>query len=398
MTLSHRILSSESITEGHPDKLCDQIADAILDETLRQDPDAHVACEVTACSGLIYIMGELSTTAYVDMESVTRKKLEEIGYTTAESGIDGRHCAIISAVTEQSGDIAQGVNLSEEAREGETDLDSKIGAGDQGMMFGYATNETPEYLPAPYVFATKLAKRLAQVRKEGVISHLRPDGKTQVSVEYIDGKPSRIRSILISAQHDPDLSMEKLKEELWTNVVIPTVDQTLLDSETKFFVNPTGRFEIGGPQADAGLTGRKIIADTYGGMAHHGGGAFSGKDPSKVDRSASYYARYAAKNMVAAGLCDRCEIEVAYAIGRAEPFSLDIDAFGTSSFSDDQLLEILKEAFDFRPASIVRQLDLKRPIYSKTAAYGHFGRDEETFTWEKLDRVERLKQIAQKVR
>ena len=391
-----RVLTAESVTEGHPDKVCDQIADAILDETLGQDSHARCACEVLATNGIIFITGEIATTGYVDFDAVTRKTLNRIGYTDARSGFDGNHCAVLSSIQEQSSDIAQGVNRSEESREGEGDDKLQAGAGDQGIMFGYACKETENYMPLTTELAHKLSYRLARVRKEGIVDHLRPDGKTQVSVEYVNGKPNRVRSILIAAQHDPEITMKELKEELWTKVVVPTIDPSLLDSETRFFVNPTGRFEKGGPAADSGLTGRKIIIDTYGDRAHHGGGAFSGKDPSKVDRSATYFARYVAKNMVAAGLADEVEIELAYAIGRATPFSMDVNSFGSGKYSDQDLTAMIQEVFDFRPAAIIQTLDLRRPIYGKTAAYGHFGRQDEDFPWERLDRVQDLQEVAKK--
>ena len=391
-----RILTAESVTEGHPDKVCDQVADAILDETLRQDPNARCACEVLATNGIIFITGEISTSGYVDFDAVTRDTLKRIGYVDARSGFDGNHCAVLSSIQEQSSDIAQGVNLSQEAREGEAGDELQEGAGDQGIMFGFACRETPNFMPLTTDLAHKLSYRLAQVRKEGIVDHLRPDGKTQVSVEYVNGKAHRVASILISAQHDPEISMEELKEKLWTQVVVPTIAPCLLDSETEFFVNPTGRFEKGGPAADSGLTGRKIIIDTYGDRAHHGGGAFSGKDPSKVDRSATYFARYVAKNMVAAGLADKLEIELAYAIGRATPFSMDVNSFGTGKYSDADLTAIIKEVFDFRPAAIIKTLDLRRPIYGKTAAYGHFGREDEAFPWEETNRIADLQAASEK--
>lgn len=386
-----RIQTAESVTEGHPDKLCDRIADAILDEVIRQDPDAHSAIEVMASTGIIFVMGELSTSADVDINSVVRATIRSIGYTDAASGLDADNCAIIQTIREQSPDIAQGVNLSEDARTGADDALSEVGAGDQGIVYGYAVDETPEYMPMPIMLAHQLAKRLAKVRKEGILPYLRPDGKTQVSIEYDEeGNARRVDAILISAQHTPDISQKELKEALWDEVVRATVKPHLIDSNTRFFVNPTGRFEIGGPNGDTGLTGRKIIVDTYGGAAHHGGGAFSGKDATKVDRSAAYYARYVAKNVVAAGLARRAEVSVAYAIGRAEPFSLSIDTFGTGVHSDLALLEIVKQVFDFRPGSIIKNMDLLRPIYAHTASYGHFGRTDEKYSWEMLDRVAEL--------
>lgn len=391
MSKNRRLLTAESVTEGHADKVCDQIADAILDALIEKDPDSRCACEVVATKGIVFIMGEISSKAHIDLESIARKKILEIGYNSGEVGLDGASCAVIICVHEQSRDIAIGVNKSEEAREGQENAFDYQGAGDQGIMFGYANNETETYMPMTSDLANRLSQRLAYVRKNGIVKNLRPDGKTQVSIEYEDGKAKRVDAILISTQHGPEVSMKELKEELWMQVVKPVVDPMLLDSETKFHVNPTGRFELGGPAADSGLTGRKIIVDTYGDRAHHGGGAFSGKDPSKVDRSATYYARYVAKNLVAAGLCDEAEVEVAYAIGRAEPFSLDVNSFGTSKYTDEELTNLVKKVFDFRPKSIIEQLDLKRPIYSKTAAYGHFGREDEDFLWERLDRVQDLK-------
>lgn len=396
MSEERRLLTAESVTEGHPDKVCDQIADAILDETLRQDPLARCACEVAATNGIVFIFGEISTEGFVDFDAITRRTLRRIGYDKPDTGFDGRHCAVLSSIQEQSSDIAQGVDRSEEAREGDQDAHDAAGAGDQGIMFGYASNETDTFMPLTMDLANRLAFRLAQVRKEGLVDHLRPDGKTQVAVEYVDGKPRRVDAILISTQHDPEVIMKELKEQLWIQVVQPSIDPALLDSETKFYVNPTGRFELGGPAADSGLTGRKLVIDTYGDRAHHGGGSFSGKDPSKVDRSATYYARYVAKNVVAAGLADRLEIELAYAIGRATPFSMDVNSFATGKLPDETLKEIINEVFDFRPLAIIESLDLRRPIYGKTAAYGHFGRRDITFPWEVLDQVEALQAAAKK--
>ncbi len=390
MSKNRRLLTAESVTEGHADKVCDQIADAVLDAMLKKDPESRCACEVVATKGIIFIMGEIKTKAHIDLETIARKKLLEIGYDSTDSGMDGNACAVIVCMHEQSGDIAIGVDKSEEAREGQSDDLDFQGAGDQGIMFGYANKETETYMPMTAYLANRLSRRLAYVRKKGLVKNLRPDGKTQVSIEYENGKAKRVDAILISTQHGPDISMKELKEELWMKVVCPVIDPMLLDSETKFHVNPTGRFELGGPAADSGLTGRKLIVDTYGDRAHHGGGAFSGKDPSKVDRSAAYYARYVAKNLVAAGLCDEVEVELSYAIGRAEPFSLDVNSFGTSKLGDDKLIDLVWKVFDFRPKAIVDQLDLKRPIYSKTAAYGHFGREDQDFTWEKTDRVQDL--------
>lgn len=391
-----RIRTAESVTEGHPDKICDQIADSILDEVLRQDPASHCACEVMASTGIIFVMGELSTKADVDINAIVRHTLKKIGYTDADSGIDAEHCAVITTIREQSPDIACGVDRSEEARLGEEEALSEEGAGDQGIVFGYATNETPEYMPMPLMLAHRLAKRLAKVRRENIVPHLRPDGKTQVSIEYDEAnRPKRIDAILISTQHDAQADQKEIKEQLWDRVVKECLDPLMIDSQTRFYVNPTGRFEMGGPNADTGLTGRKIIVDTYGGEGHHGGGAFSGKDPSKVDRSGAYYARYVAKNVVAAGLADKAEIAVAYAIGRAEPFSIAIDTFGTGKLSDEALLQIIQKVFDFRPGAIIKKLDLRRPIYAHTATYGHFGRTDDRYSWEELDQVETLKKYLE---
>lgn len=386
-----RVYTSESVTEGHPDKVCDQISDAILDAILSKDPDAHVACETFASTGAVFVMGEISTSAYVDIQKVARDTIRDIGYTGEDMGFDADSCAVITLINEQSPDIAIGVNKSYEYKRGETSEDDLIGAGDQGVVFGYACNETETYMPLPIYLAHNLARRLAQVRKEGIVQNLRPDGKTQVSVEYEDGKAVRVCSILISTQHGPEAEAGALKEDLWREVVMPIIPQELIDSDTEFFVNPTGKFEIGGPQADTGLTGRKIIVDTFGGRGHHGGGAFSGKDPTKVDRSGSYYARYVAKNLVAAGLCEECEVGVSYAIGMSQPFSLFVDSNNTSHLGDERLLEIVKEVFDFRPNAIIRELDLKKPIYKEIASYGHFGRDDLDLSWERLDKIDQLK-------
>lgn len=391
---SIHILTSESVTEGHPDKVCDQISDAILDAILEKDPQAHVACECCTTTGLVMIMGEVSTTAQIDTEAIARNTIRRIGYTDGDSGLDADNCAIITCLKDQSPDIAQGVNNAEEARVGSEEEEDKQGAGDQGIVYGYATAETEDYMPLTLDLASKLAQRLAQVRKDGIIEGLRPDGKTQVSVAYQDGKPKRVASVLVSAQHTPEANQDDLKQAVWDKVVLPVIDHKWIDSDTEFFFNPTGRFEIGGPRGDAGLTGRKLIVDTYGGCAHHGGGAFSGKDPSKVDRSASYYARYAAKNLVASGLCSEVEIQVAYAIGRATPMSIDLTSFNTGKISDHDLLEIVEKVFDFRPGAIIRRLDLRRPIYEPTASYGHFGRDDLNLPWEKLDKVDEIKEIA----
>ncbi len=373
--------TSESVTEGHPDKICDQISDAVLDAILAQDPEAHVACECCATTGMVLVMGEISTTAYVPIEQIVRKKVVEIGYDRAKYGFDGYSCAVLTSLDEQSPDIAQGV-----VRE-----DADQGAGDQGMMFGYACDETPEYMPLAISLAHRLTRQLSQVRKDGTLSYLRPDGKSQVTIEYDDDKAVRIDAVVLSTQHAPDVDQKTIFDDMMKHVVKPVLPAALLDQDTKYFVNPTGRFVIGGPQGDSGLTGRKIIVDTYGGYAHHGGGAFSGKDPSKVDRSAAYAMRHVAKNLVAAGLAKKCEVGVAYAIGVAKPVSVFVDSFGTGALPDDRLSQIVGETFDLRPAAIIRDLDLKRPIYAQTAAYGHFGRDDLDLPWEKLDRVEALR-------
>lgn len=388
------LFTSESVTEGHPDKICDAVSDAILDAIMEQDPYGRVACETVSCTGYVLVTGEITTTAQIDITSIVRKTLNEIGYTKAEYGIDGNSCAVIAAIDKQSPDIAMGVDCALEARDEIMDDSAieAIGAGDQGMMFGYATNETDSYMPYPIHLAHKLAKKLTEVRKDGTLSYLRPDGKTQVSVQYDEeGRPSRLEAVVLSTQHNPDITQEQIHEDIRRYVFDPVLPVHMVDNETKFFINPTGRFVIGGPQGDAGLTGRKIIVDTYGGYARHGGGAFSGKDCTKVDRSAAYAARYAAKNLVAAGLADKCELQLSYAIGVAEPTSVRVDAFGTGKLSELELVNIVRDNFDFRPAGIIKMLNLRRPIYRQTAAYGHFGRNDLDLPWERLDKVDVLK-------
>ena len=385
-----KLFTSESVTEGHPDKICDQVSDAVLDAILEKDPQAHVACETFVTTGVIQVMGEITTTCYVDIPAIVRDVVKSIGYDDPRCGFDGNTCAVLTAIDTQSPDIAMGVNQSLEAKNGETDENSLIGAGDQGMMFGYACDETPEYMPLAISLSHKLAKQLAQVRKDGTLSYLRPDGKTQVTVEYDGDQVKRIDAIVISAQHDEDVKLEKLKKDLIKYVIKPVVPSDLVDKETRIFINPTGRFVIGGPVGDTGLTGRKIIVDTYGGSASHGGGCFSGKDPTKVDRSAAYMARYIAKNIVAAGLARRCHIELAYAIGVSHPVSVLVDSQGTGKVSDERLSQIVRELFDLRPGKIITHLDLRRPIYEQTAAYGHFGRSDLDLPWERLDMVEAL--------
>lgn len=388
-----RLFTSESVTEGHPDKICDQISDAVLDAILKQDPEARVACEVAVTTGLVLLMGEITTTCYVDIPKIARKTVERIGYTRAKYGFDAETCAVLTSIDEQSPDIAMGVNEAFEHRENQSkeDLYESMGAGDQGIMFGYASNETEELMPLPISLSHKLAKRLAEVRKNGKLNYLRPDGKTQVTVEYEDDQPKRIHTVVVSTQHHEDVPLKQIREDLIRDVVRKVVPVELLDDNTKFLINPTGRFVIGGPQGDAGLTGRKIIVDTYGGFSRHGGGAFSGKDATKVDRSGSYAARYVAKNIVAAGLADKCEIEIAYAIGVANPVSIMVETFGTGKISETRIENLIAENFDLRPRAIIENLELKRPIYEQTAAYGHFGRDDLDLPWERTDKAEILK-------
>ncbi|HHC8013419.1 TPA: methionine adenosyltransferase [Staphylococcus aureus] len=393
MLNNKRLFTSESVTEGHPDKIADQVSDAILDAILKDDPNARVACETTVTTGMALIAGEISTTTYVDIPKVVRETIKEIGYTRAKYGYDYETMAILTAIDEQSPDIAQGVDKALEYRDKDSEEEIEAtGAGDQGLMFGYATNETETYMPLAIYLSHQLAKRLSDVRKDGTLNYLRPDGKVQVTVEYDENdNPVRIDTIVVSTQHAEDVTLEQIQEDIKAHVIYPTVSENLINEQTKFYINPTGRFVIGGPQGDAGLTGRKIIVDTYGGYARHGGGCFSGKDPTKVDRSAAYAARYVAKNIVAAGLADQCEVQLAYAIGVAEPVSIAIDTFGTGKVSEGQLVEAVRKHFDLRPAGIIKMLDLKQPIYKQTAAYGHFGRTDVLFPWEKLDKVEELK-------
>ncbi len=394
--MARKLFTSESVTEGHPDKLCDQISDAVLDAIIAKDKDAHVACETFCTTGMVVVMGEISTNCYVDIQKIARGVICDIGYDRAEMGFNGNTCGIITAIDEQSGDIAMGVNKSYEYKDGEEDEANLRGAGDQGIMFGYACNETPEYMPLATMLAHKTSMKLAEVRKAGLYPYLRPDGKTQVTVEYEGDRPVRVDTVVLSTQHSEDISLEQLREEMIQGVILEVIPPELIDEKTRFFINPTGRFVIGGPQGDTGLTGRKIIVDTYGGAARHGGGAFSGKDPTKVDRSAAYALRHIAKNVVAAGLADRCEIQAAYAIGVAKPVSVMVETYGTGKYTNGEIEEAIGKVFDLRPYAIIRDLDLLRPIYRRTAAYGHFGREDENFTWEKLDKVEALKEAIGK--
>ena len=394
MAKNREFFTSESVTEGHPDKMADQISDSILDAILAKDKNARVACETLVTTGMVHVVGEISTTCYVDIPHIVRETIRDIGYTRAKYSFDCDTCGVLVSLDEQSPDIAMGVDDALEKKEGNTDKFDTIGAGDQGMMFGYATNETDDYMPLPISLAHRLARRLAKVRKDGTLPYLRPDGKTQVTVEYEDGKPVRIDTIVISAQHSPEVGREQIESDLLEFVIKPELPEGLFDDKTKLFINPTGRFVIGGPQGDSGLTGRKIIVDTYGGMARHGGGAFSGKDPTKVDRSAAYAARYVAKNVVAAGLADKCEIQLAYAIGVARPVSIHVETFGTGKIPNEKIVELIEKNFDLRPAGIIAMLDLQRPIYKQTAAYGHFGRNDLDLPWEKTDKAETLRKEA----
>jgi S-adenosylmethionine synthetase len=389
-----QLFTSESVTEGHPDKIADQISDAVLDAIIAEDPLARVACETSVTTGLVLVFGQITTKCYVDIPKLVRQTIRDIGYTRAKYGFDGDTCAVLTSIDEQSPDIAMGVDKALEAKTGEmSDAQIEaIGAGDQGMMFGYATNETPEYMPLTISLAHQLTRRLAEVRKGGILPYLRPDGKSQVTVEYIDGTPARIDTIVISAQHSPSVEMDEIRDDIMEEVIMKVVPKDLIDRKTRYFINPTGRFVVGGPQGDSGLTGRKIIVDTYGGMARHGGGAFSGKDPTKVDRSAGYAARYVAKNIVAAGLAEKCEIQLAYAIGVARPVSIMVDTFGTGRVDEEKIVAAIQNIFDLRPAGIIKELDLRRPIYKQTAAYGHFGRLDLNLPWERLDKIDELKE------
>ena len=386
-----RLFTSESVTEGHPDKICDQISDAVLDSILEKDPTARVACETAVTTGMVLVMGEISTSCYVDIPKVVRKTIREIGYDRAKYGFDCDTCSVLTSIDEQSGDIAMGVDKALESRAGTKDDVEAVGAGDQGMMFGYATNETPEFMPSPIAMAHRLSRRLTEVRKNETLPYLRPDGKTQVTVEYDDNKVVRIDAIVISTQHDEHVSQEQIREDLMEHVIKHVIPTELLDESTKYYINPTGRFVVGGPQGDSGLTGRKIIVDTYGGYGRHGGGAFSGKDPTKVDRSAAYAARWVAKNLVAAGVADKLEIQLAYAIGVAKPVSIEVETFGTGKLNEEEITRIVEKVFDLRPGAIIRDLDLRRPIYRQTAAYGHFGRNDLNLPWEQLNKVEEIK-------
>ncbi|EDP23536.1 methionine adenosyltransferase [Parvimonas micra ATCC 33270] len=387
------LFTSESVTEGHPDKICDQVSDAILDEILKVDPVARVACETLTTTGIVMVVGEITTSQYVDIQSIVRNVLKEIGYTRAKFGFDASTCSVVTSINEQSRDIALGVDSALEYKNGNEDKYNSVGAGDQGMMFGYACTETDEFMPLPITLAHKLSKRLSYVRKNDILGYLRPDGKSQVTVEYIDGVPSRIEAIVVSTQHSPSVKLEQIQKDIKEFVIDEVIPEYLIDENTKIYVNPTGRFEIGGPMGDSGLTGRKLIVDTYGGFGRHGGGAFSGKDPTKVDRSATYMARYIAKNIVASGICEKLEIGISYAIGVAKPLSIYVDTFGTGKISDDRIIEIINKVFDLRPAAIIDTLDLRRPIYRQIAAYGHFGRNDLDLPWEKLDKVEDIKKL-----